>query len=126
MPKANTRPGKSALDDLLAASLASGLFVAKTAQKHGVSENTVRRRLGDDQFRARVAALKAEVIARCVAMAGDAMLEAIVRLRVLCRDSQSESVQLAAANSILDRGIQLRLHGDIEHRVQQLELRGTT
>jgi hypothetical protein len=117
----NKHPGRHAVDELLAAAIACGVRVEQAAEKAGISESTARRRMKDDVFRQRVAELRREMIDRSLGQASEAMLDAVIELRLLCRKGKSEAIRLSAANSLLDRGIALRQHVDYEERLSALE-----
>jgi hypothetical protein len=80
----------------------------------------VYRRLEDPLWRRRVAAARTEMLARAVGLLAEGTTAAAATLRLLLR-SDSPSVQLAAARTILDqttRGIELL---DLADRVSVLE-----
>jgi len=114
-------PGRHAADELLAAAIACGVRIEQAAEKAGLSESTARRRTREDSFRQRVAELRREMIDRALGQASEAMLDAVIQLRLLCRTGQSEAIRLSAANSLLDRAIAIRQHVDYEERLVVLE-----
>src|SRR5262249_47513255 len=63
-------------DHLVAAHLAAGLSVVSVAERVGCHERTIRKRLEDSAFRAKVDALKAEIVGRAVAPPGRAVVTA--------------------------------------------------
>jgi hypothetical protein len=117
----NDHPGRHAVDELLAAATACGVRVEQAAEKAGISERTARRRTKEETFRQRIAELRREMIDRALGQASEAMLDAVIELRLLCRKGKSEAIRLSAANSLLDRGIALRQHVDYEERLTALE-----
>jgi|GEM_PF-5729331 len=59
------------IDDLLAAELARGKTLQDAAQAVGCGERTARRRLAEPEFKAKVAALRAEFIDRTIGALAD-------------------------------------------------------
>ena len=108
-----------------ALALASGLTQTEAAKKVGIGERTLRRWLKQDDFRQTVAAAKAEMVSRAVAMLADASTEAATTLRRLLQ-ADSESVRLNAAKAIIELGIKLRESEELAARVKQLEETLTT
>ena len=103
-----------------ALALASGLTQTEAAKKVGIGERTLRRWLKQDDFRQTVAAAKAEMVSRAVAMLADASTEAAATLRRLLQ-ADSESVRLNAAKAVIELGIKLRESEELAKRVKQLE-----
>ena len=107
-------------DSALVAALAGGATVEAAAGAVGVGVATVYRRLKEPAFRAQIDAARSEMIGRAVARLAGASTAAADRLRALLT-AESESVQLAAARSILDLGLKLREHEELAARVAALE-----
>src|SRR5262245_1500924 len=87
-------------DDALALLLARGRSIASTARTAKVSENTVRRRLADADFKARVEQLRRQLLDVAVRRLSDLMLGAADKLGKLLR-SKNEAISLGAARTIL-------------------------
>lgn len=113
--------GRHRADDVLVLALACGETVAAAAQKAGVSEATVYRRLNEADFVARLKAAKAELIARATALLTAAAVEAVRTLRRLQRAKAPPAVRLGAARAVLELGSKLRTEGDLTARVEAAE-----
>ena len=110
------------IDDLLAFHLASGLTIARAAERVGVNERTVRRRLTDANFRKRLFDLRSEALGRAVAMLADGMTKAAERLVGLVGASD-EKMALAACKAVLELGMRLRQAEETERKVEDLTRR---
>ena len=110
------------IDDLLAFHLASGLTIARAAERVGVNERTVRRRLADAKFRKRLDDLRSEAVGRAVAMLADGMTKAAERLVGLV-DAPDEKIALAACKAVLELGMRLRQAEETERKVEDLARR---
>ena len=102
------------------AALAGGATYEDAAERAGVSERTVRRRLDDPAFRHRVDAARAEMLSRAVARLTGASVEAVEALRGLLGSGQ-DFARLGAARAILELGLKLREQLDLAGRVAALE-----
>lgn len=107
-------------DHLVAAHLAAGLSVVSVAERVGCHERTIRKRLEDSAFRAKVDALKAEIVGRAVALLGRSMVTAARQLLKLTTGAKSESVRRAAAKDLLDMAIRARAGEDVERQMREL------
>jgi hypothetical protein len=92
---------KRSADDFLVTALASGASVVTAAAKAEVSERTVRRRLEDPAFRARVDEARGELVRQAVSKLADIGALAGETLGELVREG-SGAVRLGAARSILE------------------------
>jgi hypothetical protein len=108
--------------DLLMA-LACGATVAQAADKAGTSERTVYRRLADPAFRAELDQLRADMVQRSTGMLTAASLEAIKTVVGLLGPNAPEQVRHNAARTILQYGIRLREHAELQARLASLEER---
>ena len=115
---------RSNADHLIVAALAAGSTNEDAATAAGVSERTVRRRLEDPAFRARVDDAQRAAIDLAVARLSDSAAFAAATLRELAESAQAETVRLGACRTILELGLKWREHGDLTARIEQLE-RGT-
>lgn len=96
--------GRERNDSALIAALASGKTYKEAARIARVSERTVERRMGEQEFRASVARARDRIVERALGRATDSMTEAITTLTTLMRSSASDSVKLRAARTILEFG----------------------
>ena len=92
------------IDDLLAAELARGRTLQAAAQAVGCGERTARRRWADLGFKAKVAALRAELIDRTSGMLAENLNHATSTLRELLTDADSR-VRLTAAVKLLELAV---------------------
>jgi len=112
--------GRKSADDRLAVELAAGKTVADAAEAAGLSERTAYRRLDDAAFRGRMTTLRGEMIGRAVGRLADASTKAVETLTALLT-TDSATVRLGAARSILELGTRLREAVEIEERLSSLE-----
>ena len=112
-------------DDLLAAAMASGKTIAQAAAEAHVSERTAKRRSTDPAFRAKVSALRGEVVSAALGRLADGMSDAASKLRDLL-NAEAETVRLGAARSLIELGLKVREAVELEERVRVLEERATT
>lgn len=122
MTHGDTAGGRSGADTALLAALAGGATVEGAAKTAGVSAATAKRRLRNPAFRAELAAIRAETIARAVGVLSMASVGAADELLRLTNSARSEQVRLAAATRILELGMKLRESLDLEQRVTELEV----
>jgi AcrR family transcriptional regulator len=106
--------------DLLMA-LACGATVAQAADKAGVSERTVYRRLADPAFQAELDQLRADMVQRSAGMLTAASLEAIKTVVGLLGSNAPEQVRHGAARTILQYGVRLRELAELQARLASLE-----
>jgi transposase len=109
--------------DAVILALASGESAKGAAAKAGVGERTVYRWLGEEEFRRQVSAARAEMFAQALGRMADGAASAALVLRQLCFAAASESVRLGAARSLLEYGLKLREHVELEDRLAVVEQR---
>jgi transposase len=114
--------GRKSADLNLVTVLAAGATIGEAAERTGVSERTIYRRLADLRFRNQIAELRAEMVQRAVGKLADSSVEAVETLHSLL-NAESESAKLGAARSILELGTKLRESVELEQRLQVLEAR---
>jgi AcrR family transcriptional regulator len=117
---AMTGKRKKTKHDLLM-TLACGATVAQAADKAGVSERTVYRRLADPAFRAQLDQLRADMVQRGAGMLTAASLEAIKTVVGLLGSNAPEQVRHGAARTILQYGVRLRELAELQARLAALE-----
>ena len=91
----------------LAVALAAGLSVSEAAQRAGLSERTVYRRLHGAKFQRRLAATRNELITRALGELAASASHAVSTIGELL-DSSDERVRLQAARALLDQLLRLR------------------
>jgi AcrR family transcriptional regulator len=107
-------------DDALVLAIATGCTREQAAERVGLSAATVYRRLGDPDFRRRVAAVRAELLEQAIGRLVDATTEAADTLRSLLT-AESESVRHAAARTLLEQATKGLETLDLAVRIEQLE-----
>jgi AcrR family transcriptional regulator len=109
-----------ASDDELILALAAGTTVAEAAERAGVSERTVYRRLDDAEFRRAVSETRSRAFDAAVGKLSGLAAQAVSTLeRILQHGSRCEA--LRAAKIILELGPRLRIFTELEDRVAALE-----
>ncbi len=112
--------GRQNADPILIAALLSGATPAEAATQAGVSERTVRRRLLNPAFRARLDAAGDDMIAASARGITGASSEAVAALLDLVRHGPP-SVRLGAIRTILEVTPKWRAEHHLEERVGALE-----
>lgn len=117
--------GRSEADDALAAALAAGRSVKDAAAALGLSERTVHRRNADPAFRARVQALRDQMVSAAAGRLADNLEVSVLILRRLLTNADPH-VQHKAAVKIIELGLKVRSEVDLAGRVALLEQRLAT
>src|SRR5438128_1740636 len=104
----------------LIVALACGNTAKEAAEKAGVGERTVYRRLADQEFMARVNQARNLMIGQAVGRLSLTCAKAAETLEKLL-DSDNERIRLQAAKAILDHAIKLADNWAIEMRLGHLE-----
>jgi len=112
--------GRQNADDLLAAELAAGKTVRDAATAAGVAERTAHRRRTDADFKARVGALRADMVGAACGRLADGMATAADVLLALLADAGPD-VRHRAAVKVIELGVKLGELADLERRVAELE-----
>ncbi len=113
--------GRRKVDDQLLAALACGATAEAAARSAGVSASTVQRRLREPAFRARLQALRSDVVERSAAALSASGTEAVKTLLALMKDTSPAAVRLGAAKAVLELGVRLREAAELEQRLAALE-----
>src|SRR5262249_19935380 len=108
--------------DLILA-LACGNTPENAAQKAGLGLRTVYRRLAEPDFRARVDAVRADIVRRLAGGLTAAGLRSIKTFTTLQESAVSESVRLGAARATLELGCKLRESVELTERLAAVEVR---
>jgi hypothetical protein len=116
--------GRHSADDALAAELAAGKTVRDAATAAGVAERTAFRRMTDSNFKARVSALRGDMVATAAGRLADGMGEAAGVLRALLADGDV-NVRHRAAVKLLELGLKVVEMAELQRRVDDLERRLT-
>jgi hypothetical protein len=108
-------------DHELVLALACGASADGAAQKAGLSRRTVYRRLEDPAFRAKVAAMRAEMARRTTGVLTAAGLTAVKTLTTLQESALSESVRLGAARATIELACKMRENVEWGERLAAIE-----
>lgn len=112
--------GKKNVDDALLLALASGASIAKAAEKAGCSESTVRRRLADADFRAKVNDARNEMVRGAIGRLASLGIEAADELQRLIEDGKDDNVKLGAARAVLQHMLAGHEHETLAQRMREL------
>ncbi len=112
--------GRVSADDALAAGLAAGKAVKVAAAAAGVGERTAFRRLTDAAFKARVSALRGDMVATAAGRLADGMAEAADVMRALLADPDPH-IRHKAAAKLIELSVRVRDQVELEDRLARLE-----
>jgi len=116
--------GRRQADQMLLVALACGATIEGAAQKAGLSQATVYRRLRDPEFKNRIQQAQSDMVKRASGTLTAAGMEAIKTLLGLLQSSSTPaSVRLGAARAVLELGGKLRDNVEYEERLLALEER---
>ncbi len=115
--------GKQSADPKILLALACGANAEAAARQAGVSERTVRRRLKDPKFVRKVNKLRAEMHVRVADQLTAASTEGVRTMVQLMKDTNSGSVRLGAARSVVELSTKVRETADLAVRLAELEQR---
>jgi hypothetical protein len=109
---------------MLLIALACGATIEAAAQKAGLSQATVYRRLQDPEFKRQIQQAQSDMVKRASGTLTAAGMEAIKTLLALLQSSATPAaVRLSAARAVLELGNKLRENVDFEERIRALEKR---
>jgi transposase-like protein len=108
-------------DEQLALALASGLSIDQAAAKIGVSRSTILRRWRDPALKRRVAELRGEITDQAIGRLVDTLCEAVLTLRRLMVEADTDSVKLKAATALIENGLKAAAIAQLEQRITELE-----
>ncbi len=119
---ASVRTRTSRSDFLAVAALARGASFAEAAREARCSERTIRRRMTDPSFRARVSGLRDDMLSRATGLLIEASVEAVAALRaIIAKPEASDGTVVRASVAILQLGETLRDGSELASRVAALE-----
>ena len=116
---------KLASDDELILALAAGATVVGAAQRAGVDEPTVHRRLNDAEFRRAVSETRFRAFDGAVGKLASLAAKAVSMLERLMEHGE-RPIALRAAKTILELGPRLLAFTELEQRIAALEAAGET
>jgi type II secretory pathway component PulF len=109
---------------MLLVALACGATIEVAAQKAGLSQATVYRRLQDPEFKNRIQQAQSDMVKRASGTLTAAGMEAIKTLLSLLQSSSTPAaVRLGAARAVLELGSKLRDNVEFGERLRALEER---
>ena len=112
--------GRQSANLQLLAALASGSTWQEASAATGLSQRTIARRLKEAQFKAALDRRKDQILTASVAKLVNATTKAVGTLDGLL-GSESHSVRLGAARSILELSVSMRTTVEITGRITALE-----
>jgi hypothetical protein len=119
--------GRKDVDNLLLETLAAGGSIASAARRAKVSEQTVRRRLANRDFAAKVMALRSQYLTDAIGRLSAAAAAASDELYRIVRHGQNDQVKLTAARSILTLALDGHEHlllaaqvGELQRQIDEL------
>jgi hypothetical protein len=112
--------GKKDVEDALLLALASGASIAAAAQQAQCSESTVRRRLNDAAFRARVHAARSEMVQAAVGRLATLGTIAADELDRLIREGKDDNVKLGAARAVFSHMLSGHEHAVLTEQLAEL------
>lgn len=113
-------PKRPAADGIAAAALANGSTRQEAARAAGLSERTIRRRLGDPDFRALVGDCRARIMADVLSGAAGLAGRAVERLGELVEDDNPH-VALGACRAVLTVAADFGDRAELAERIEALE-----
>ena len=117
----NKQTGRRMADEALILALACGATLDAAASKGQVSLTTVKRRLKEPGFRARIYEVRAEMVGRASAMLSAAAMEAVKTLLDLQKTGVNSNIRLGAARAVLEIGGRLRIETELLARLETTE-----
>jgi len=115
--------GKRGADGKVLLALACGATAEMAARQASVSESTVRRRLRDAAFIAKLNKVRAEMHLRIADQLTAASTEGVRTMIQLMKENNSGTVRLGAARSVVELSTKVRDTADLAVRLTELELR---
>jgi hypothetical protein len=107
----------------VALALAGGATQKQAGIDNGVTGRTVGLWLAEPDFKARVTALRGEMVARAVGKLADGAAAAADELRRLLSEAEADAIKLQASKAVLELGTRLRESAELEGRLAELEAR---
>jgi hypothetical protein len=108
-------------DEKILLALSVGTSQVAAAREAGVSERTIRRKLADPKFRARLHQLRGEALERAGGMLTAGAMKSVATLLALQESNQPAAVRLGAAKAVLELGMRVREMNELEARLAALE-----
>ena len=103
-----------------ALAISSGSTIVEAAERAGISERTVRRRLDNPDYKVEISRLRGKLLDAAVGKLVAATTEAAATMQALL-EADSEHVRLGAAKGILEFGLSLQEALETQTRITTLE-----
>jgi hypothetical protein len=116
----SSHPDWTDTDELILASLASGMTHAEAARVADVSTKTVQRRVADNDFSDEVARRRREQVEQVTGQLTRLSVRAAETLE-LALDDDAASIRLKAVDLTFSWLIRLRREADLEQRIAEIE-----
>ena len=110
-------------DRIIIEALARGEGQTSAATLAGCSVSTIRRRLDDAEFRARVEKFRAEMLDAAAGKLGSTVVKAVSTLESLLSSETPPAVRMASAKAIVEFALKTREILSWEKRLSDLEAR---
>jgi hypothetical protein len=111
------------LEHQLLLALACGATIEVAARTLGVSESTVRRRVREKRFAARLTQMRSEMSVRVADQLTAASTEGARTMVELMKQGNPPSVRLGASKAVVELSMRARENADLQHRMAELERR---
>ena len=108
--------------EVAAAALATGETAVAAARIAGVHERTVRKWLDRPEFVARVEQLRGEAVGQAVSRLSGSLTLAADALKKLI-GHRDPGVRFRAARAVIELGMKLKEHAELEARLRDLEMK---
>jgi hypothetical protein len=115
------RAGRKKAEATLLRLLACGASAESAARTASVAVRTVHRRLKDPRFQQKLLDAQTQMLQHTSAMATAASAESVKTLLELQGAGNPPGIRLGAARAMLENGLKLRLHAEVERRLAALE-----
>lgn len=103
-----------------ALAISSGSTIVEAAERAGISERTVRRRLDNPDYKVEISRLRGKLLDAAVGKLVAATTDAAATMQALL-EADSEHVRLGAAKGILEFGLSLQEALETQTRITTLE-----
>jgi hypothetical protein len=114
---------KQQKDHRLLLALACGASVEVAARTVGISESTIRRRLHEKRFSARLTQMRSDMAVRVADQLTAASTEGARTMVELMKQGNPPSVRLGASRAVVELSMKSRENADLQQRMAELERR---
>jgi hypothetical protein len=117
------KEAREQLDHQLLLALACGASVETAARTLKISESTIRRRLRDHRFAARLKQMRSDMAVRIADQLTAASTEGARTMVELMKAGNPPSVRLGASKAVVELSMKARENADVQQRMNELEQR---